>query len=472
MTARHVSMFRRSAILATLRGTTVIRDLGQGLVLRAATAADAESLAAFVGDVLRPQDSDTPSASLTAWTRDLLEGRHPAFAPHDATVVVDRQTGAIVSCLHLISQTWAYGGVPVPVGQPELIGTAAERRGAGLVRAQFEVVHGWSRERGHRMLAISGIPWFYRQFGYELAIERGGGPRACLEALASLPAQPASWRVRPARETDIPFLVDLAAAAATRAQVSVPRDAALWRYELGGKRVDSAARREVRVLERDGAPVGYLAHAGELWGGHLNVSAFEVRAGVSWRDAWISALSYLAEAGRALAKPGPATRAAVLSLWLLGTEHPLYRVSTFQERDLGYAWYARVPDLPAFLRTVAPALERRLAGSACAGHTGTLTLGFYTDGVRLTLARGSVSRIEPWQPDIRVRGIEFGRPSSDPRRPLAMFPGQTFLQLLFGYRSLEELETAFPDCVVRTNEARALLAALFPRLPSDVWPVL
>ena len=451
---------------------TVIRDLGEGLVLRAATAADAEPLAAFVGDVLRPQDSDTPSAPLTAWTRDLLEGRHPSFAPGDATVVVDRRTGAIVSCLHLIPQTWAYGGVPIPVGQPELIGTAAARRGGGLVRAQFEVVHGWSAARGHRMLAISGIPWFYRQFGYELAIERGGGPRVRVEELASLPAPPPGWRVRPAHEADIPFLVDLTAAAAARVQVTVPRDAALWRYELDGKRVGSAARREIRILERDAERVGYLAHAGQLWGNLFNVSAFEVRAGVSWRETWAPALRYLVEAGHALAAAEPGAHEAVLSLWLLGTAHPLYRVSTFHERDLGYAWYTRVPDLPAFLRAVAPALERRLAGSACAGHTGTLTLGFYTDGVRLTLEGGAVARVEPWRPDLTVRGIEFGRPSSDPRRPLAMFPDRTFLQLLFGYRSLEELETTFPDCVVRTSEARALLTALFPKLPSDVWPVL
>ena len=72
---------------------------------------------------------------------------------------------------------------------------------------------------------------------------------------------------------------------------------------------------------------------------------------------------------------------------------------------------------------------------------------------------------------LTVRGLEFGRPSTDPRRPLAMFPDLTFLQLLFGFRALEELAAAFPDCVVRTQEARALLTALFPRTPSDVWPV-
>ena len=58
------------------------------------------------------------------------------------------------------------------------------------------------------------------------------------------------------------------------------------------------------------------------------------------------------------------------------------------------------------------------------------------------------------------------------RQTLATFPDLTFLQLLFGFRSLRELEAAFPDCLVRTPEARALLNALFPKTPSDIWPVI
>jgi Acetyltransferase (GNAT) domain len=448
----------------------MIRELGDGLVLRHATAGDEEALAGFVGDVLRAQDGDEPNQHLAAWTRDLIGGRHPAFRPADATVVVERRTGSIVSCLHLLSQTWAYGGVPVPVGQPELIGTLPRYRGAGLVRAQFEVIHRLSAERGQLMLAITGIPWFYRQFGYELAIERGGGPRVSPDALAPTPEAPAGWGLRAAGEADVPFLAELAEAAAARSLVTVPRDAALWRYELTGKRADSAARREILILERDGERVGYLAHVLQLWGGGLAVTGFEVQRGVSWREAWTTALPYLFSAGEAMAKP-PSSRFTALSFWLLGTQHPLYRVFRPQHFDDGYALYVRVPNVAAFLRAVTPALERRLAASPCAGHTGSLTIGFYTNGVRLAVERGRLTTVETWRPDIGVLGLEFGRPSSDPRRPLAMFPDLTFLQLLFGFRALEELEAAFPDCVVRTQEARALLNALFPKTPSDVWPV-
>jgi Acetyltransferase (GNAT) domain len=448
------------------------RDLGDGLVLRAATAVDAEPLATFVGDTLRAQDGDAPDHHLADWTRDLLEGRHPSFTPADATVVTDTRTGQIVSCLHLVSQTWSYGGVAIPMGQPELIGTRTEHRGHGLVRTQFEIVHGWSAEQRHQLLAIAGIPWFYRQFGYEMAIERGGGPLVRLDALLPLPAPRPGWRVRAAGLGDIAFLTGAGAAAAARSLVSVPRDAALWRYELEGKRRDSAARRAIRILERDGQPVGYIVHAIALFGANLAVMGFEVIEGVSWREAWLASLHDLKQSGEAMAAASPGARFGAISFWFLAYDHPLYRVYRFKERDDGYAWYARVPDVPGFLRTVTPVLERRLAASPCAGHSGALTLGFYRDGVRLTFERGAVKTVEAWEPTITVQGLEFGRASSDPRRPLAMFPDLTFLQLLFGFRSLEALEAAFPDCVVRTQEARALLEALFPRSPSDVWPVI
>src|SRR5262245_29301630 len=239
----------------------LLRDLGDGLTLRNATAADAESLATFVGDTLRAQDGDAPDHHLADWTRDLLEGRHPSFTPADATVVTDTRTGEIVSSLHLLSQTWSYGGVLISVGQPELIGTRTAWRGHGLVRAQFEVHHRWAAEHRHQALAIAGIPWFYRQFGYEFAIERGGGPLLHTDALQNLPAVARGWRVRSAGLEDVAFLVTASAAAAVRSLVTVRRDAALWRYELGGKRRDSAARRDIRILERDGRPVGYLVHA-------------------------------------------------------------------------------------------------------------------------------------------------------------------------------------------------------------------
>ena len=70
----------------------------------------------------------------------------------------------------LISQTWTYDGIAFGVGRPELVGTAPAYRRRGLVRTQFEVLHQRSAERHERLQAITGIPWYYRQFGYEMAL--------------------------------------------------------------------------------------------------------------------------------------------------------------------------------------------------------------------------------------------------------------------------------------------------------------
>ena len=43
------------------------------------------------------------------------------------------------------------------------------------------------------------------------------------------------------------------------------------------------------------------------------------------------------------------------------------------------------------------------------------------------------------------------------------FSGLTFLQLVFGYRDLAELQAAFPDVWTNGDEHRGLLTALFPR---------
>jgi len=46
----------------------MLRDLGDGLLLRRARAADAKRLTAFNADVLRHQDDPEPAAGIGAWT--------------------------------------------------------------------------------------------------------------------------------------------------------------------------------------------------------------------------------------------------------------------------------------------------------------------------------------------------------------------------------------------------------------------
>jgi hypothetical protein len=454
--------------------TVLPHHLEDGLTLREVTAADANALAAFNADVLRGQDMAEPQENLGDWTRDLVSGAHPSARMGDATIVEDTRTGAIVSAMFLLAHTWSYAGVRILVGQPELVGTRAEYRGRGLVRAQFALAHARSTARGDVMQAITGIPWFYRQFGYELAIARGGGSRLFPSELAASPAMEA-FRVRPATERDADFLAALDAEASTRYAVWAPRDAAQWCYEIAGRRDGSAVRHVICIIEDAASrPVGLLAHASHLWGaGTIGVQALEVARGVSWRPTVVAALHHLRAAGEALAARSGRPFGGV-SLWLLRPDHPAYAVLRlrYREDDTWYALYTRVADAAAFLRAVAPALERRLADSPLAGHSGELRLSFYRDGVRLVLEKGRLKTVERWRSPLTLLGQENGLGTTDPGRAHALFPDLTFLQLLFGLRSADDLVGWYPDCIVRTAETRALLNALFPPQPSFVWPIV
>ena len=439
----------------------MLRDLGGGLILRRATPADVEALVAFNADVLRHQDAPEPDAPTAAWTRDLLTGRHPHVGSADFTVVEDTRAGVIVSSVGLISQTWSYGGVPISVGQPELIGTRADHRGRGLVRAQLDVVHGWSAAHRQVVQAIDGIPWFYRQFGYEMALALRAG--RVVDARHERPSP--RFRFRPAAPSDASFIAQADALGAARHLVSCRRDESLWRYEIDGRSAGNQYRPNVRVVENaDGRPVGFVVLVPRLFGDTVRVIACEIAADVSWQDLAPAVLADVEAAGNG----SGAGRVAHIGFWL-GDAHPIYRYVPRDEP--AYAWYLRIADLPGFLRLVAPVLERRLAASPLAGHGSTVDMSFYRGGLRLTFADGRLAAAAPWRPPLGLTGIERGERTTA-ERPAAMFPGLTFLQLLFGYRALEELEYAFPDCLVRTDETRELLQTLFPKCASNVWPVL
>jgi len=439
---------------------TLPRDLGDGLALRRSTPADADALAGFNKLIHRDPGVTEPDEPVAAWTRDLLTRAHPTFNTDDFTIVEDTRTGKIVSSLNTISQTWSYGGIPFGVGRPELVGTLPEYRRRGLIRAQFEVIHAWSATRGELVQAITGIPYYYRQFGYEMALLLGGGRSGPLSAAPKLKeGETEPYRLRPATEADLPFIVALDLAANVRWLVTCVRDAAQWRYELFGKSDTNVNRLAWHIIEAaDGEPVGLVGHAWRNYDASLSVNYVEVKAGVSWLAVAPGLLRYLQATAQAYAQQDgkPVDR---LTFWL-APEHPFCVAA--QDRlpavRRPYAWYLRAADLPGFLRHIAPVLEARLARSIAVGHTGDLKLSFYRTGLRLAFDAGRLALIEPWQPTHEDEGG-------------AAFPGLSFLQLLFGYRTLEELRGAFPDCWADGDTPRALLEILFPKQPSDFWAV-
>jgi len=437
----------------------LIRELGDGLILRRGERSDADGLAGLYGDIFGQEPGESEEA-IRAYVCDLTSTRHPTVQPSDFTLVEDTRTKTIVSALCLISQTWTYAGIPFGVGRVEMVATRPEVRRRGLVRAQFEVVHRWSEERGHKMQVITGIPNYYRQFGYEMAMELEGG-RGCyppqVPKLKEGEEEP--FRLRPAKVEDIPFLSQVYDAATRRKMIACPFDEAMWRYELSGRTERSDARRAVCIIEtREGEPVGYVAHVPWIHHQALPAIGYELKEGVSWLAVTPTVLRYLDATARQYAAQDPRESYQALQFWF-GGEHPLYQVlrQGLPWTHGPYAWYIRIADVADFLRYIAPVLEQRLAQSYAAGHSGELRLSFYRSGLRLAFERGKLAAVEPWDPVAH--------------RTSAAFPDRTFTKLLVGYQNTDELCASFPDCRINSDEARVLLDTLFPKQSSHIWVV-
>jgi hypothetical protein len=450
--------------------------LDNGLLLRRATPADIEAVADFDARVHSDQGWDKPDEPLRAWVKDLMSGNHPTVGADNFLVVEDTATGAVVSSTCLIPQTWSYGGIPFGVGRIELVGTHPDYRRRGLVRVQFDVLHAWcaSKTLAGRELsvqAITGIPWYYRQFGYEMAPELYGARRGPLSYVPELnDDQSEPFAIRPATPDDLAFIAEVTEAAQQRSLLNCVRDAALWRYELDGRLPQEANRRRLCVIATpEGDRVGFLAHPDLRWGSAIALTVYELKPGVSWWAVTPSVLRYLKRVGVDLkpyypdAEGGPPCDA--ISFALEGA-HPAYDIAQQQLPQVNnpYAWFIRVADLPGFLRQITPVLEQRLAQSTLAGHSGTLKLDFYQGGVKLDLERGHIVDVAGWAPG---KEDDLAWPSE---YASVGFPALTFLLVLFGYRTLADLKHIYADC--RGNlEGRLLVHALFPQQASAIWPV-
>ncbi len=445
---------------------TYHRDLGEGLILRWSTPRDTEDIAQLTSSVFRDKADEPLNTPLANLMRELMSGRHPVMGPGDFALVEDtqKQGNPLVACTCLWRHTWEYEGIPFGVGRPEIVATDPAYRNRRLIRAIFELIHARSKAEGHLVQAITGIPYFYRLFGYEYTLDLSG---TCFTYVSLIPKikedSTEPFSLRDATWEDIPLLQQLYDRQRASSIVSAPIGEDWWRYQLmtwnTSKTGDSWHIQ--MIIDTAGKPHGYLIMPDMRWRKSVPVFDMAFAKGANILAIMPSVLRALYVQGLQMPargnNPEPISRIA----FVLGRSHPVYDVlgkDLANEKEAPYAWYVRVENLPEFLHHIAPALEQRLAHSVVAGYSGELKFDFYRSGLRMAFDGGKLTTVEDWRRPIWDSNEDGG------------FPPLVFLQLLFGYHSLDELRSAFPDVWVNDN-VELLVKALFPSRPSWVLPL-
>src|SRR6476619_1465514 len=87
----------------TQAGQGTFRELGDGLVMRAATFEDRGPVSILHGTMLAGSHEALPRERMISFVFDLMSVSHPACRASDFTLVDDTSTGNIVSSMCLLS---------------------------------------------------------------------------------------------------------------------------------------------------------------------------------------------------------------------------------------------------------------------------------------------------------------------------------------------------------------------------------
>lgn len=362
---------------------------------------------------------------------------HPAMTLKDFFVV--KHSDKIIACVNLIPFRWSIGGVPLKVAELACVATLPEYRRCGLQRELMREYHKKVSEEGYDLSVIEGIPYYYRQFGYEYALPLQEETRIDIN---KIPDYKSVHAIRPFTGKDISRAEQLLAQAQERFYVHSVRDEGIWKMQ---EETGMVAEYEFEgfAVEKDEEMDGYFRTSENAENKELVLrESTDVDQGMAQ-----SIIGFLKQTGK---ERSLETLVATTGYTDSFTEHLMATGEARQNRP--YAWQLRVTDYVSMFLKMKMLLEKRLAMSTFRHLTGKLNFNFYRYTVQVSLEDGTVT-------DVR-------RLETNEDRTMRFNPA-VFTQLLFGYRDRAELENVYQDFLVRPSH-RHLIDVLFPKLPSYI----
>jgi predicted acetyltransferase len=350
-----------------------------------------------------------------------------------------KQRGKVVAVLTLIPIKWSIGGIPLKVAEMGTVATLPEYRHRGLIRRLVREYHREVSSQGYDLSVIQGIPYFYRQFGYEYALPLDEETTISLQ---QIPACELNHRIRPFTFDDIPDALHLFEQSQRKFYVRSVRDQQIWRMQEE-TRISGGDKFQGYVVEEDGKMLAYFRMGDRLQDKQL----------VLWecsdveRHAADSIVRFLKDFG---VQHGLETLTARTSYYDDMTKY-LVKIGAVS-RIPPYAWQIRVTDYAEVFKKMRPLFEERLAASTYRNLSEKLNFNFRRYTVRMSVENGVITDTQRFE--------------TAERSPIGLNP-LVFTQLLLGHRSREELEANYPDFIIQSTHKK-LIDVLFPKLPSHI----
>lgn len=375
--------------------------------------------------------------SVDVLARNLID-YHPTMTLRDHFVI--KHHGKIVACLALIPIKWSIGRVPLKVAEMGFVATLPEYRHRGLIRRLVTEFHKRVADKGYDLSVIVGIPYFYRQFGYEYAIPLDPETRIKIH---QIPDYESKHNIRPFASEDIPKAMKLLKQDQKKFYVHSIRDEKIWKMQQQTHIASDPPKFEGYAVEENGEMVAYFRIVDNSKDKELVVREISETGQLVAQ----SVLRFLKDQCK---QRGHETLVVLASHLDSFTD---YIVSISGMKCIPpYELQIRVTDYVKIFKKMKPLFEKRLTASAYKHLTEKLNFNFRRYTAQMTVENGVITDIQ--------------RLETNEDRTMGFNP-LVFTKLLLGHSSREELEMAYPDFRVRPSH-KHLVDVLFPKLSSYI----
>lgn len=412
-------------------------NLGNGLVMRPAMAADKNAI------------KDTVEKTFGKEVGPIVEKLftyHPDFPVSDHFLIMDTKKNQVVSYFCLSRSTCVLNGTKFTVGAMEVVCTLPEYRHRGLIRRLNELFEKRAEEYKLPLLVIIGIPFFYRNLGYEYALTFNGTITVPTEVIPQL-KKGEEEPIVVEEITERTFNHYLKGREHHNSYLDFYRQLSSeeYAYLTHGKLGDDSAYRFFVLKEGTSVVGSFMLSIG--WG------FIEVN------ELWIDNLAHVPSLLRFLKDVSKRRR---LPLRIYEPSRPALKpvLEGWTRSKFGrpYAWMVRIPSVKRFLDTITPVLNLRLAQSDFRKISDTLRISWYRAAIEIVIKNGKVKKIT----EIPCKEIK----END-----AAVPFPVIYQLFMGYKTLDELQEIYPDAGGRGAKL-TLVQTLFPKIRAQLTPDL
>ena len=379
----------------------------------------------------------------------------PGFGREKNYFIRDLDKGIIVSSLNAIPFTWNYEDVPLRNLELGWVGTLKEYRRKGLNKLLYTHFDNLLHSGNYDISTIQGIPYFYRQFGYDFVIPMDHTVLIRTNQILPIdeknPPEYMKLNIRPAEKKDLPIMIELLQELNQKLLVHAPRSAELWELQESIKKQWENDFQSYVVL--DGSKIiGYFRLVMSIKKDSTpNKSSMTViESSIRTFDGALRVVQFLYN------------EAVQNDIAVISSQGPSFNSLSKVMANIGGAgkpWWkyqVRIINMTNMLQKISPVLERRLKGTMFEGLTYDVIMNSFQNCYKLKFVNGKIVDVTNLGPQQVNENQAFRAPPKDLAR------------LVLGAYSIKEIEQNNIDFIVR-GEIRLIAETLFPKRESSIY---